>query len=326
MTTRRRWYHPIWTHLPALAVLAWAGWALGRAWPLPLTGPVHFGAGGAADRTGSPLGVVIMLLAMSVTFLLISIGIDEAWARQETRKRYNWLALFDEFTVSFLAGSLVWYLPLLRQPAAAQDFPLGPSLLIAGMAVGLAALLEWLRPWTPREVATEADSADDLRATLEARRAAGGRWVYWEGQNTWWMNLVVLVAGGYLVFGAVIAWTVSPVVTLSNLLPLLILLPLYGGFRVTVTAERTELRWGILGIRLLRVPTAEIADAVVHDFSPLPDFGGVGIRVGRRGTVAFFLRGGRGVLLTTTRGRTFLLGSDTPERLLAAIQFARDGA
>ena len=62
-----------------------------------------------------------------------------------------------------------------------------------------------------------------------------------------------------------------------------------------------------------------IAEAGLHEFAPLKDFGGYGIRFNRE-MKAYYLRGTRGVLLTTTGGKKYLVGSDHPERLLAVLQ------
>ena len=81
---------------------------------------------------------------------------------------------------------------------------------------------------------------------------------------------------------------------------------------------RMRVRMGVLGVRLLTLETADIAEAVVHSFSPLRDFGGWGIR-GNRQMKAYFFSGRRGVKVRTRRGKQYLVGSDRPERLAAVI-------
>ena len=75
---------------------------------------------------------------------------------------------------------------------------------------------------------------------------------------------------------------------------------------------------GLLGIRLLRMKTSDIASADLHNFSPLRDFGGYGIRFNKE-MKAYFLNGERGVKITTRAGKKYLVGSDHPERLAAVI-------
>jgi hypothetical protein len=96
----------------------------------------------------------------------------------------------------------------------------------------------------------------------------------------------------------------------------------YGGLRVSVTPERVRVRLGFLGIPLLTLKIIDLAEVQVHQFSPLADFGGYGIRFNAQ-IKAYFLRGNRGVKLTTVRGKNYLIGSDRPERLSAVIQIAK---
>ncbi len=77
------------------------------------------------------------------------------------------------------------------------------------------------------------------------------------------------------------------------------------------------------GFRVLRLNTAEVTSAELHQFSPLKDFGGYGVRFNRE-MKAFYLRGDRGVKITMTNGKKYLIGSDTPENLLAVIRAVRE--
>ena len=77
-----------------------------------------------------------------------------------------------------------------------------------------------------------------------------------------------------------------------------------GGFRLSVTETRVRLRAGSLGIPLLKLELKDVVDAAPHDFSPLADFGGYGIRRNREMS-AFFLQGDRGVKLTTAKGKKY---------------------
>ena len=54
--------HPLWNHIPALAVLIVLIIFLARAGSLPAEAPVHFSTGGIADSYGSPwltFGIII---------------------------------------------------------------------------------------------------------------------------------------------------------------------------------------------------------------------------------------------------------------------------
>ena len=121
-----------------------------------------------------------------------------------------------------------------------------------------------------------------------------------------------------MVVVAVTAWTEVPWFSVLVALVGIALTLIYGGFRTLVTREAVTLRMGLLGIRLLRLKTSDIASADLHNFSPLKDFGGYGIRFNKE-MKAYFLKGDRGVKITTRAGKKYLVGSDHPERLAAVI-------
>ena len=98
---------------------------------------------------------------------------------------------------------------------------------------------------------------------------------------------------------------------------ILLVIP-YGGLRTLVTRHEITVRFGILGIRVLRLKMEDITVVEMHEFAPLKDFGGYGIRFNRE-MKAYYLRGNRGVKLTVTGGKKYLIGSDFPERLGTVI-------
>lgn len=63
----------------------------------------------------------------------------------------------------------------------------------------------------------------------------------------------------------------------------------------------------------------DIATVEVHEFSPLKDFGGYGIRFNRE-MKAYYLHGTRGVKITVNGGKKYLIGSDRPEQLSTVIR------
>lgn len=67
-TQQRRLIHPLWVHLPAAAALIALIVYLIRSLPLPSNAPVHFGLNGRPDSYGSPWGVVVASLGLSVFF------------------------------------------------------------------------------------------------------------------------------------------------------------------------------------------------------------------------------------------------------------------
>ena len=138
-----KWHHPWWTHLPALACVAFNAAMLWAAHP-PARVPVHFGWNGQANRWGSPVEIWIALVGVPLAAVLGWVALDEAYARYEERKRFNWLALLDEALVGFFAGLAMGVIPQLSspQPVLVGFWPW--SLVFMAGAVLAAAVLEWL--------------------------------------------------------------------------------------------------------------------------------------------------------------------------------------
>ncbi len=111
----------------------------------------------------------------------------------------------------------------------------------------------------------------------------------------------------------------------------LLLLPVvFGRLVISVDDEALTVVFGYVGWPAQRVPLSEIARARPIDYRPILTFGGWGIRFGRfegEKTGVYSVRGKRGVLLELNESRRvcrvrttrFLLGSQEPERLVAAI-------
>lgn len=319
--TRTQLRHPLWTHAPALvcclttAVVFWA------AWPLPDPAPVHFGAHGQPDRWGWPWEMPVVLLLVSLVAIGISIAVDETWARQERRKRFNWAALIDELIVGFLTGIAIDYvMTVSASPYRIQSAWLrNVFLMIAPVAA--AAWLEILRP---RQVNVSRGSDAEPGPPEEEVMTPvpeGERWAYWEAQNpryTRW--LLPLFGAGLVVLGLTSLDDSRWASAIALVMGTVVLLTCTGGFRVAITPQRLTLRGGLLGLPLFTVPVGDVTSVTVQEFSPLADFGGYGIR--RNGdTLAFILEGTRGVRLTTSR-RNVLIASERPERLAAVIRAA----
>lgn len=66
------------------------------------------------------------------------------------------------------------------------------------------------------------------------------------------------------------------------------------------------------------VPIEDVTSKEVITFRPLKDWGGWGIRLGRKGK-AYIVSGNRGVLLTFKEGQPLCIGSQRPEELAEAI-------
>lgn len=92
---------------------------------------------------------------------------------------------------------------------------------------------------------------------------------------------------------------------------------------MTVEIDRDELRvtFGRLGRPRWSFELEEIEDPRVVQFSPLWDYGGWGIRV-RGHSTCLNQRGNCGVRFTY-HGRDYVIGSDDPGRLMAALRAVR---
>ena len=90
---------------------------------------------------------------------------------------------------------------------------------------------------------------------------------------------------------------------------------------VSVTGASVDVRWVPLARR--SIPFASIRQAEPVTYRPIRQFGGWGIRFGRRGARAYSMSGDRAVRLTLHDGSEIYLGSLEPEALAAAIDRAR---
>jgi hypothetical protein len=295
--------------------------AFWRAWPLPDPSPVHFGGNGLPDRWGSPWELPLVISLVTLVAIAVSFAVDETWARSERRKRFNWFALIDELFVAFLATVAFQYVVAVAEEPflVRQSWFLTIGVMIAA---GLAAVtLELLRPTRLcAPVIWKGTGAVD--EDFEIGEIGGRNWAYWESQNPRYTRWYIPIFGIGLIALGLRTWDDALwAAVLAVGMGLVVLLTCAGGFRVSVTREHLTLRGGLLGLPLLRLALQEIATADVHEFSPLADFGGYGIR--RNGQMkAFFLEGNTGVRVTTTGRKAYLLGSERPGRLAAVIRAA----
>jgi hypothetical protein len=319
--------HPLWTHVVAVGLGVWMISALWGAWPLPARVPMQFGWAGEPVRWGSRWELVGVLVV--VPLLLIGLGLffDENWARGETRRRFNYIALFDEVLLGFLAPLCVAHLSMIQRGGEMRlAMPWGMMLAAVAGAGLLAAAIERGRPWRAPERRVDAEDTSLLTSQIEERARAGERWVYWETQNPVWVTALSLLFAVEMLLVAVVMWVLTPtgmpwLTPVFAVLAAVMIVPC-GGLRVSVNRREVEVRLGLLGLRLLKLRLADVDAVDLESFSPLADFGGWGIRC-KKGTWAFFFTGNRGVMLRTRAGRRFVIGSDHPERLAAAISVAR---
>lgn len=310
----RRLYHPPWTHIPAASALGVIIYGAPRT--------IRPTRGEAVSPFDNSLVGLAIGVGLSLFFIALSVFIDELWARQESRKTFNWMSLFDEVTIGLLGGIELGQIRMLSVGGHASRFPWIDVLIVTGLVTAFAVLLELLRPYQPHdEVSVPTDGAR-FESELGRHLKLGRQFAYWDVQNPPWMTALITMTAVALIAGGAISWATVPYVSIVELVAGCSFLLLYSGLRVLVTRDRILVRLGVFGIRLLSLNLADITDVRLHSFSPLRDFGGYGIRFNRE-MRAYFFRGNAGVKVTVSGGKKFLIGSDHPSRLLAVIRAAK---
>ncbi|MFC2078719.1 hypothetical protein ACFLSZ_01940 [Candidatus Bipolaricaulota bacterium] len=317
---KRRLSHPVWTHFPAAAM--WAGFVLWfllgiGTWPDSIPLQVNFS--GEPTTWGSPWIAFGVVTVLGLFFIALTTLLDDLWARQESRKRFNFLSLLDELVVALLVVIQAVFLLAASDGATVYRVT---AVWFVGAVVGallLGVLVELKRPYLASEEAPRTHEAAAFRENLSRRIAAGETVVYWDIQNpryvTWLsigIPLLLWAAAGYLVQTSV--WIASLEAFVG-----VVLLQFYGGQRTRVNRTGITIRYGLGGIRIFRCALSEISGIRVRSFAPLADFGGYGIRAAK-GITAYYLAGRTGVQLNLAERRSALIGSSNPERLAAVIE------
>lgn len=293
-----------------------------RPWPALV--PVHFDGHWQINRWGSPWELMV-LVPIAMLPLGISVGLSAAWARCEHgRKRFNFIAVLLAFPLGLMGGISCWMWWNIRQLSQAHLAP-HPWMWAIGFAVAdgvLTGFLEWLRRPVPRE----ASDAGNEFAYSEAPASTGPATLpFYSTQKSWMSALfatlgcVFLIVQGLFLYSTRYKWTAIYLVPVLLPLLFLFLAMLFGSLQVEVTREQLIVRAGLLRARLLRVGRADVQSVRVESFNPLADFGGWGIRYAR-GTWGYIFRGHRGVRVETRKGKRYLITSDEPEKLAAALQ------
>jgi hypothetical protein len=305
--------------LGVLVLLLYLAGRLIMAGPLPSRAPTHFGFNGEPDSYGSPWLAFGITLGLSLLFGLLSIVFDEVWARGEKRKSFNWIALFDELLAGILVGISLGYLRMLENGITNFKLPITDIIVAVGVGLGLGVILEWLRPFRPNPESLTSEDTPIMEKELDQRLKGNQPFIYWQSQNPGWVSVLAIALPLMMITIAVVMWFSQSWFSVFYVVLALVLSLLYGGMRTIVTRQRVTLRFGLLGIRVLRVKTAEIASVELLEFSPIKDFGGYGIRFNGK-MYAYYLRGNRGVKITLDHGLKYLIGADHPEQLLAVIK------
>ncbi|MFC2008128.1 DUF6141 family protein [Chloroflexota bacterium] len=90
-----------------------------------------------------------------------------------------------------------------------------------------------------------------------------------------------------------------------------------------VRSDGIHIRFFPFHLSFRKIATEEIRGFEACTYSPIKDYGGWGIRFGRKGK-AYNISGNRGVQLELSNGKHLLIGSQKPEELAEALSLALD--
>jgi hypothetical protein len=233
---KRKLYHPLWVHLPAVGTIVWVIVEWVMRLPLPARAAIHFGSGGRPDNWGSPTGVMALFAGLLVFTLGIGVLVDEVWARSERAARFNWMTWFDDTYVGWMGVLAIGFLETVKSnpQTLVLDYKLAAEAAVACTVVSL--LLESRRKFVPKPERDQAETAFEAPAELVERMKSNSAWTYWESQNPWWNSLLAIGVPVFVLVEAGVAYaaTHSLLQAAGVAIVGVLCFALYGGFRVIV--------------------------------------------------------------------------------------------
>lgn len=258
-------------------------------------------------------------------FILVSIIIDELWVRQETKKEFNWLSLIDDCLIAvvstfFFNGSIRIF--GLQNPFS-NFAPLDLILVCIIIMIGSAILLELTRRNVPSSEIPEPELPSDEADEIKEAIIGGQKTAFWDIQNPIWMDILMITTSLWLFVFGIASFKTSTfnaclMITFAALPALF-----FGGIRVLVNNNYLRINLGAINLKMVEIPIYQIQEVSLYKYAPLREFGGYGVRFNGKMS-AYYMRGNLGVLVKTTAGKQYLLGSDHPEKLLAVINAVRE--
>lgn len=284
---------------------------------LPAKLAVHWGVDGSVDRLDG-LGSYIAIIAGLVPGFIAGVaGFSISPLRHGTTRTFvrSVIAIATWFSV-FL--SLAMFLAVRSQSgvADASTLPLSSVLVPLGIsfavAVVVAALVTLLAPAVPESVG--------LGASESVAELGAGEKVYWSqvarsprGIVALPVAVIVFIAVLFAVVGLPLWATLIVALVLASLLTML-------SWRVVVD-QRGLTVTGLFGFPRIHVPTEQIVGAAAIDVKALGEYGGWGLRLGRRGW-GVIARAGSAIEVQRTSGSNFVVtvdDADTGAGLLSAM-------
>jgi hypothetical protein len=307
----------------AVAVIWIPALAVGMSYPawsdrLPARIASHWSGLGAADDSLPTLPVFIGALAVTST-LAIAAAIVTAVPRidaRATRAALFWLGL----PVGIAAT--IWLVPawLTIQAGSPEAAVLG-GWILTFFGSALYGVLPFVI--APRSSVVPRTSVDPL----ELGEHEVGAWSRSITANVFiWAAVVVVAVSGVIVAAAILSGEFGAFA--FGLVVLAVALVLVASFirlRVTIDWRGLRVTSLVLGIPLKRIPLDRVAAVEATVLRPA-EWGGWGYRI-MAGRSAIILRGGPGLVVTTTSGAQFALTLDDPENpaaLLSALSDRRD--
>jgi hypothetical protein len=318
--------HPLWTHIPAavaVAVQIVATIVVALTWR-SLDSPFTYPPNLAYSVLGDAFGSIVFCIGIVALFVVN----DERLERLETKKTFNFLALFDELFCGMIAGWVLCKLNYIAGwwPKASLTADLGVVVAITVFIVGAGVVVELARPWRRPKIDEQTVLLGSFGEKVEEAASAGEPWAYWESHRVLWLDAVLVfvsicqlgpainaVLQGEMIGGLVYV-AFAGVFALG-----------YGGMSVSVNRDHVLVSFGWAKVGMVDLHIGDVRHVGVLS---LADAGVVGFDKrdlrAERGQEAYFLLEDRGVQVVTASGKEYLIGSKTSERLAAAIQAAME--
>ncbi len=287
---------------PAVVVAATTAVALSWAGDLPDPVATHIGPTGEPDNFGPLLPHVLAPGGITMAFGLFMWSVAyfagrAAFVRRIAAGAAVWFA-------GSIMGTILGSLAVQRGLADAADTPSTDGAVATAFAAAsvLAVLAAWLTPGDAHQP-TSAPVPPGV-PTLDLEPDEQVSWVRDVGQRAFLVVSAVAVAGTTVMAVAFDTWGVVLIgVAVAALMAAVM--------RWTVVVDQR----GLTVRSLLRrprvvVPLDEVLQASVSSVRPLVEFGGWGLRVGRRGRVGVVVRGGEALEVERTGDRVFVVTVD----------------
>lgn len=146
----------------------------------------------------------------------------------------------------------------------------------------------------------------------------------------WWIWALVLLVSLLSLYGAVQqlilgipfgnnpapdGWMIVITIIFGIGLPILIYMT---NLTTEIRSDGLYVRFFPMRLSFIRITTQEMKGFELCTYRPLGDYGGWGIRYGKKGK-AYNVSGNRGVQLELTNGKHLLIGSQRPEELVQTL-------